>query len=135
MHNFYYANTFINFPSIYCWTFLLFTARLLSKYLLWWAIHCTNLSLQEIFLEPYYDIYWIQPRPWEKWAFHTSPIAFGPCSKPEVESRSWLPKYHVGNEKNALDTYPEVWANAKQVQDILKLTNWVHKLNLVPKHY
>jgi len=21
MHNFYYANTFIDFPNIYCWTF------------------------------------------------------------------------------------------------------------------
>jgi len=26
MHNFYYANSFINFPGIYRWTCLLFTA-------------------------------------------------------------------------------------------------------------
>ena len=86
MHNFYYANTFIDFPNIYCWTFLLLTVRLLFKHLLWWAIFCASLSLQEVFLGPYYNLCWMQPRLWAKWAFHTLPIAFGPCSKPKVES-------------------------------------------------
>ena len=66
IHNFYYANTFINFPDIYLWMFLLFTVRLLFKHLLWWAILCANLSLQELFLGSYYDLCWIQPRPWAK---------------------------------------------------------------------
>ena len=35
----------------------------------------------------------------QKWTFNTSPKAFGPYSKPKVEFRSWLPKYHIGNEK------------------------------------
>ena len=42
---FYYANTFIDFPNIYRWTFLLLIARLLFKYLLEWAILCASLSL------------------------------------------------------------------------------------------
>ena len=65
MHNFYYANTFINFPNIYRWTFLVFTAGLLFKHLLWWAILCVRLSLQEVFLGPYYNLYWMQPKLWD----------------------------------------------------------------------
>lgn len=42
----------------------------------------------------------MQSETWAKMVFHTSPIAFRPYSKPKVESRSWLPKHHVGNEKN-----------------------------------
>jgi len=56
MHNFYYANTFIDFPNIYHWTFLLLTARLLFKHLLLWVILCASLSLQEVFLGPYYNL-------------------------------------------------------------------------------
>ena len=63
MHNFYYANIFINFPEIYHWIFLLFTTELLFKHLLWWAILCGSLFLQEVFLGPYYNLYWMQPRP------------------------------------------------------------------------
>ena len=37
----------------------------------------------------------------QKWTFNTSPKAFGPYSKPKVEFRSWLPKYHIGNEKKS----------------------------------
>ena len=62
MHNFYYVNTFINFLDIYRWTFLVFIARLLFKYLLWWAILCVRLSLQEVFLGPYYNLCWMQPK-------------------------------------------------------------------------
>ena len=39
----------------------------------------------------------------QKWAFLTSLMDFGPYSKPKVESWSWLPKYHIGNEKTAPD--------------------------------
>ena len=35
----------------------------------------------------------------QKWAFHTSLIAFGPYSKLKVKSQSSLPKYHMGNNK------------------------------------
>ena len=52
----------------------------------------------EYFLRPYYNFCWMQPGTWAKWAFHTSPIAFGSYSKFKVESRSWLPKYHIGNK-------------------------------------
>jgi len=40
----------------------------------------------------------------QKWAFHTSLIAFGPYSKLKVESQSWLPKYHMGNKKRPPET-------------------------------
>ena len=58
MHNFYYANTFINFSSIYCWTF---ACLLLDYYLSIYCggssfVLCASLSLQEVFLGPYYDI-------------------------------------------------------------------------------
>ena len=39
----------------------------------------------------------------QKLVFHTLPIAFGLYSKPKVESWSWLPKYHIGKEKTAID--------------------------------
>ena len=77
MHNFYHANTFINFPDIYRWTLLLFTTRLLFKYLLWWTILCVSLSLHELFLRPYYNLCWMQPRPWAKVGFsHFCPYNF-----------------------------------------------------------
>ena len=69
MHNFYCAHIFINFLDIYCWMFLLFTARLLFKHLLWWAILCASLSLQVVFLGPYYNLCWMQPRLWVKMCF------------------------------------------------------------------
>ena len=56
LYDFYHVNTFIDFPNIYRWTFLLLTARLLFKHLLWWAILCANLSFQEVFLEHYYNL-------------------------------------------------------------------------------
>ena len=49
----------------------------------------------------------------QKWVFHTSPIAFGPYSKPKVESQSWLLKYHMGNPKTPAPTFCnflEVWS-------------------------
>ena len=51
------------------------------------------------FLRLYYNFCWMQFKPWEKWAFHISLIAFGSYSKPKVESRPWFSKYHVGKEK------------------------------------
>ena len=52
----------------------------------------------------------------EKWAFHTSPIAFEPYSKPKVKSQSWLPKYHIGDEKTGLNndkSKPTILSNKK----------------------
>ena len=63
MHNFYYANTFINFPDIYHWTFLMFIAGLLFKHLMQWAILCASLSLHEVFLEFNYNLCWMQLGP------------------------------------------------------------------------
>ena len=60
---FYYADTFINFLNIYRWKFLLFTAELLFKHLLWWAIFCANLSFQGVFLGLYYNLCLMQPMP------------------------------------------------------------------------
>ena len=64
MHNFYCAHTFINFLDIYYWTFLLFTAALLFKNLLWEAILCASLSLQVVYSGPYYNLCWMQSRLW-----------------------------------------------------------------------
>ena len=105
MHSFYYANTLINFLDIYCWTLFLFTTRLLFKHLLWWAIFCANISLQEVLLRPYYNLCWMQSRPWAKmgfshftdrlWAiFQTINTAFcttydsGPCSPMILNSKT-----------------------------------------------
>ena len=63
------------------------------------------------FLRLYYNFCWTQFGPWEKWVFHTSPITFGSYSKPKVESRSWLSKYHVGKEKKG----PQQWLPKKKI--------------------
>ena len=67
-------------------------------------------------LRLYYNLCWMQPGPWVKWVFHTSPITFGLYSKPKVKSQSWLSKYHVGEEKKA----PTVTILKKKIKNKIK---------------
>ena len=122
MHNFYFTNLFINFPDIFRWTFLLLTAKLLFNHLMWWAILCANVSLQEVFLGPIIFV-GCNPDLEQKWTFYTSPIAFRPYSKPKVKHQSWLPKYHIGDKKTALDTF--IWSS---IQHITLFFVWMHTL-------
>ena len=112
MHDFQYVNTFIKFSSIYHWSFLLFTVGLLYKHLLWWVILCANYLCKRYYWDLIIIFIGCNLNLEQKWVFHTSPIAFGPYSKPKVESQSWLPENHMGNPKTPALTFCnllEVW--------------------------